>query len=345
MTRKERVLAALNHQETDIVPYFAEFTEQEAENMAAYLGEKDFEKNWGLHLHYIQYWGWPTEREDKPEYFIDDFGVEWNRSGADKDIGMVDTPMFSDPEEDIQYTFPTVDEARLRAEYQHLVETKEDRFCMAGFGFSMFERSWSLMGMENVLMRMLMDPESLEELYDQICEYNLHLIDIALEYDIDGVYFGDDWGQQKGMIMGPDHWRQFIKPRMKRMYDRVHSKGKYVFQHSCGDCSEILGDLVEIGLNCYQTFQPEIYDIEAVKRDYGDKLTFWGGISTQQLLVQASPEQVQAETVRIMKIMKNGGGYIAAPTHAVAFDVPPENIMAMLQVFQNQEKYLTDGSV
>lgn len=345
MTRKERVLAALNHQETDIVPYFAEFTEQEAENMAAYLGEKDFEKNWGLHLHYIQYWGWPTEREDKPEHFIDDFGVEWNRSGADKDIGMVDTPMFPDPEEDIQYTFPTVDEARLRAEYQHLVETKEDRFCMAGFGFSMFERSWSLIGMENVLMRMLMDPESLEELYDQICEYNLHLIDIALEYDIDGVYFGDDWGQQKGMIMGPDHWRQFIKPRMKRMYDRVHSKGKYVFQHSCGDCSEILGDLVEIGLNCYQTFQPEIYDIEAVKRDYGDKLTFWGGISTQQLLVQASPEEVQAETVRIMKIMKNGGGYIAAPTHAVAFDVPPENIMAMLQVFQNQEKYLTDGSV
>lgn len=345
MTRKERVLAALNHQETDIVPYFAEFTEQEADNMAAYLGEKDFEKNWGLHLHYIQYWGWPTEREDKPEHFIDDFGVEWNRSGADKDIGMVDIPMFPDPEEDIQYTFQTVDEARLRAEYQHLVETKEDRFCMAGFGFSMFERSWSLMGMENVLMRMLMDPESLEELYDQICEYNLHLIDIALEYDIDGVYFGDDWGQQKGMIMGPDHWRQFIKPRMKRMYDRVHSKGKYVFQHSCGDCSEILGDLVEIGLNCYQTFQPEIYDIEAVKRDYGDKLTFWGGISTQQLLVQASPEQVQAETVRIMKIMKNGGGYIAAPTHAVAFDVPPENIMAMLQVFQNQEKYLTDGSV
>ena len=345
MTRKERVLAALNHQETDIVPYFAEFTEQEAENMAAYLGEKNFEKNWGLHLHYIQYWGWPTEREDKPEHFIDDFGVEWNRSSADKDIGMVDTPMFPDPEEDIQYTFPTVDEARLRAEYQHLVETKEDKFCMAGFGFSMFERSWSLMGMENVLMRMLMDPESLEELYDQICEYNLHLIDIALEYDIDGVYFGDDWGQQKGMIMGPDHWRQFIKPRMKRMYDRVHSKGKYVFQHSCGDCSEILGDLVEIGLNCYQTFQPEIYDIEAVKRDYGDKLTFWGGISTQQLLVQASPEEVQAETVRIMKIMKNGGGYIAAPTHAVAFDVPPENIMAMLQVFQNQEKYLTDGSV
>lgn len=340
MTRKERVLKALNHQETDFIPYFVEFTEQEADNMAAFLKIKNYEEDWGLHLHYIQYWGWPTERADKPEHFVDDFGVEWNRSGADKDIGMVDHPMFPDVDEEIEYKFPQVDESRLRGEYENLVASKGDKFCMAGFGFSMFERSWSLMGMESVLMRMLVDPESLEKLYDDICEYNLKLIEIALEYDIDGVYFGDDWGQQKGMIMGPDHWRHFIKPRMKRMYDRVHSKGKYVFQHSCGDCSEILGDLIEIGLNCYQTFQPEIYDIEAIKKQYGDKLTFWGGISTQQLLVQAEPEKVQEETARIMKIMGEGGGYIAAPTHAVAFDVPPENIMAMLEVFQNQDIYL-----
>ena len=339
MTRRERVIAALNHRETDIVPYFVEFTEQEAQNMSAFLVNREFEKDWGLHLHYIQYWGWPTQREDKPEYFVDDFGVEWNRSGADKDIGMVDHPLFPDPDEEIVYTFPKIDEMHLRAEYEQLIAEKEDKFCMAGFGFSMFERSWSLMGMENVLIRMLTDPESLEELYDSICEYNLHLIDIALEYEIDGVYFGDDWGQQKGMIMGPEHWRHFIKPRMKRMYDRVHKEGKYVFQHSCGDCSEILGDLIEIGLDCYQTFQPEIYDIEEVKKKYGDKLTFWGGISTQHLLVQATKEQVQPETIRIMKIMKKGGGYIAAPTHAVAFDVPPQNIAAMIEVFQNQSKF------
>lgn len=95
------------------------------------------------------------------------------------------------------------------------------------------------MGMENVLMSMIICPEELERLYDQICDYFCGLVDIALEYDIDGVYFGDDWGQQKGLIMGPDHWRRFIKPRMGRLYERVKKKGKYIVQHSCGDCHEI----------------------------------------------------------------------------------------------------------
>lgn len=342
MTRRDRVIAALNHKETDIVPYFCEFTEQARENVESYAGESRFDKEWGLHLHYIQYWGWPTQRKDKAEYFVDDFGVEWNRSGADKDIGVVDCPMFPNLDEEINYVFPVADESRLRKEYEELVATKEDKFCMAGFGFSMFERSWSLLGMEHVLMRMIVDPDSLEKLYDNICDYNLKMIDIALEYDIDGIYFGDDWGQQKGMIMGPEHWRHFIKPRMKRMYDRVHEKGKYVFQHSCGDCREVLEDFIEIGVDCYQTFQPEIYDIEKVKKEYGSRLSFWGGISTQQLLVQATPEQVRKETARIMNIMKKGGGYIAAPTHAIAFDVPPANIYAMMEVFENQECYLKE---
>lgn len=336
MTRKERVLRALNHEETDFIPYFAEFTWQERENMVRYTGTEDFDKDWGLHLHYIQYWGWPTELGDQPEHFKDTFGVVWNRSGADKDIGMVDHPLYPDPDEPMDYVFPEIDEARLRAEYEQLVATKEDKFCMAGFGFSMFERSWSLMGMETVLMKMLIDPEDLEDFYDRLCDYNLKLIDIALEYDVDGIYFGDDWGQQRGLIMGPDHWRQFIKPRMQRMYDRVHSKGKYVFQHSCGDCSEILQDLIDIGLDCYQTFQPEIYDIVDIKKRYGHRLTFWGGISTQQLLPTATPEQVRRETRRIMDIMGAGGGYIAAPTHALAFDVPPENVLAMMEVFREQ---------
>lgn len=201
----------------------------------------------------------------------------------------------------------------------------------------MFERSWSLMGMENVLMSMVACPEELEAFYDKICDYFCHLVDIALEYNIDGVYFGDDWGQQKGLIMGHAHWRRFIKPRMARLYARVKAKGKYVVQHSCGDCYEILPDLIEIGLDCYQTFQPEIYDIETIKKQYGDRLTFWGGVSTQRCLPYATPEGVQQEARRVMQALRKGGGLIIAPTHSLAFDVPPENIMALVQMFQSQE--------
>ena len=168
----------------------------------------------------------------------------------------------------------------------------------------------------------------------------LRLIDVVLEYDIDAVYFGDDWGQQKGLIMGPNHWRRFIKPRMAKLYAAVRAKNKFVIQHSCGDCHEIFPDLIEIGLNCYQTFQPEVYDIAKMKALYGDKITFWGGVSTQRALPYMTPEQIQDETVRIMKALKKDGGLIIAPTHAIPFDVPPENIMAMAEVFQNQEKFL-----
>ena len=139
--------------------------------------------------------------------------------------------------------------------------------------------------------------------------------------------------------MGPKYWREYIKPRVSRMYEHAHKNGKYVIQHSCGDIHELFPDLIEIGLNCYQTFQPEIYDIVKVKSEFGKDLTFWGGISTQQLLPNATAEEVRQETTRIMKIMGKGGGYIAAPTHAVPNDVPPENILAMFDVFMNQERY------
>jgi uroporphyrinogen-III decarboxylase len=99
-------------------------------------------------------------------------------------------------------------------------------------------------------------------------------------------------------------------------------------------------DLIEIGLDCYQTFQPEIYDIEKVKSEYGADLSFWGGISTQRLLPYATPDEDRRETARIMRIMGKGGGYIASPTHSVPGDVPPENILAMCDVFLHQDRYL-----
>jgi uroporphyrinogen decarboxylase len=124
------------------------------------------------------------------------------------------------------------------------------------------------------------------------------------------------------------------------MYKLAKDSGKFVGLHSCGDIGEVFPDLIEIGLDCYQTFQPEIYDIKMVKEKYGGRLSFWGGISTQQLLPIATPDEVREETIRIMKIMGKNGGFIAAPTHAISQDTPPENVIAMTDVFLNQDKYL-----
>jgi uroporphyrinogen decarboxylase len=339
MTRRDAVCVALHHKETFPIPYHIDFTAQALQQMIAATGNADIEEKTGSYLHYIQYWGWPTEMREKSGHFKDEFGVVWNRGGVDKDIGIVDHPQIDDIEESA-YKFSVLDTARLRRDIENLIATKKDRFTMMGFGFCMYERAWSLMGMQNALMSMVASSAAMEKLFTQIGDYFINLVDIALEYDVDAIYFGDDWGQQRGLIMGINHWRHYIKPQMARLYARVKSKGKFVVQHSCGDCHELFPDLIDIGMDCYQTFQPEIYDIAEMKKLYGNHISFWGGVSTQRALPRLSSDELKKEIVRVMHILRKSGGLIIAPTHALPFDVPAENILAMIDVFQHQERYL-----
>ncbi|MFA5341281.1 MAG: uroporphyrinogen decarboxylase family protein [Clostridia bacterium] len=339
MNRRETVIQVLQHKETEICPFSANFTKQTQANLINYTKDPNIISKLDSYVHMAEYWGRPTEIPEKPDFYKDDFNIVWNRSGADKDIGIPESNVIQDINYN-SYKLPVIDEPYLRNMIENLVKTRNDRFVITGIGFSLFERAWSLAGMPQVLMAMAEDSKGLHKLFDDICEFNLKIIDIALDYDIDAVYFGDDWGQQRNMIMGPDYWREFIKPRLKRMYKKVKEKNLFVIQHSCGDIHAIFDDLIEIGLDCYQTFQPEIYDIEKIKSIYSGKLSFWGAISTQQLLPKATADEVRRETIRIIKLLSKNGGYIASPTHAIEFDVPAKNILAMYDVFMNQKEYM-----
>ncbi|MFQ3548469.1 MAG: uroporphyrinogen decarboxylase family protein [Armatimonadota bacterium] len=334
MTKRERVLSAINHKETDYVPYQIDLTYQAYERLTEYTGDPDWINKIGNHLAFTGY-GKIEEMKDRCGYFQDQFGVVWNRTGADKDIGVIDDIILKDTTLD-GYEFPYIDEKEIRAQCEALINSEDDKCKVFGIGFSMFERAWTLRGMENLLADMIMEPEFVHTLLNAICEHNLEVLRIALDYDFDSIYFGDDWGQQKGTIMGPNYWREFIKPYVAKMYAKVKEKDKFIIQHSCGDIEEIFPDLIEIGLDVYQTFQPEIYDIRKVKREFGKDLSFFGGMSTQTVLPRSTPEQVKENAKEIISIMKENGGYIASPTHAVPFDVPPENIIALAEVFQNQ---------
>lgn len=344
MTRRERVIAALNHQKTDFVPYHIDFTQEAYDKMVKYTGNADFYETIGGHL-FIGGVGSFRQVEGKKDIWQDEFGVEWNRE-KDKDIGVVEHPILSDdkiaPDGSYEYTFPKIEEEKIRGSIEWILQNAQDRFTGFGIGFSLFERAWTLRGMENLLCDMIVNPDFVHKLLSGICSYNEKIIAIINEYDaLDCVYFGDDWGQQKGQIMGQTHWREFIKPYLRRMYKAAKAKGKFIFQHSCGDIEALYPDLIELGLDVHNTFQPEIYDIEKIKRMFGDKLSFWGGISTQCVLAHGTPDDVEKETVRLIRVMgKEYGGYIAAPTHGVPRDVPCENLLRMLEVFQHQEKYV-----
>jgi uroporphyrinogen decarboxylase len=234
------------------------------------------------------------------------------------------------------YRFPQPDLAHNAETWERLVAEHPNEFRFGGVGFSMFERAWTLRGMENLLADMILNPRFVDDLLDKILEYNLAVIDHLLQYDLDCVRFGDDWGQQTGLIMGPRLWRRFIKPRVRAMYARAKAAGKFVMQHSCGAVQELFPDLIDMGLDIFNTFQPEVMDVDVCKREYGRDLTFYGGISTQRVLPFVKPEELKTIIRQMMATIGSGGGYIVAPTHAIPRDVPPENVVAFIEAVRQQ---------
>ena len=335
MIKRDRVICAIKHVEPDIIPHNIYFTTEAYAKMAAYYGDDKFIEKINNHIAEAGCDNFLTQTE--AGFYKDIFGVVWDKR-RDKDIGVISNYVLPGPEI-TGFTLPDIDEKKLRANYAVLSANKES-FRFAIISFSLFERAWTLCGMENVLTYMLCEKSFLHGLLDLICERNLKIIKIALEYDIDGFHFGDDWGQQKGMIMGPVLWREFIKPRLQKMYAPIKNAGKFVSQHSCGDISEIFPDLIDTGLDVYQTFQPEIYDIAHIKKKFGSRLTFWGGISTQRVLAHGSAIDVRNEMLKTMKTMGKDGGYILAPTHAVPGDVSAENIDIFIKIANNQANRL-----
>lgn len=331
MTKREIVIKALNHEPTPVVPYFLDLTEEEERKMIAYTGDALYFEHSDSFL--------AQERNESftdlgNGQFKDMFGVVWDKGVQDGDFGIAKIHPIPDSEIG-DYQFPEPDEKLIREKCERLV-AKKDKFTMYIIGFSLYERLWALHGIIESLIDFLEEPEFIEEVLDKIVEYNCKVVDIVAQYPIDCIFFGDDWGQQKGLIMGLPIWKQFIKPRLKKMYDHVKSYGMYVAQHSCGDCREVFPDLVELGLDIYNTFQPEVYDIVEYKERFGDKITFFGGISTQCILPFKTPEEVKAEMHRVMDILSVNGGYILAPTHAMPADIPPENVIAFMEVAKNE---------
>lgn len=334
MQMRERVLAALHHKQPDKVPYQIGFTQKVYQAMVQYYGDPHLADKLGNCLSLLSCEPRDGWREVAPDIWQDQFGVQWNRS-IDKDIGVVCNRLVT-PENVDTCPFPDPDDPSRFAGYGERIAAGPDAFWVANHGFSLFERAWTLAGMEDILAAMVLDKPFVNRLLDRILEFNLRLIENACRYTIDAMMFGDDWGQQRGLLMGPRLWREFIKPRIKEMYGAVKARGKYVFIHSCGKVDEIFPDLIECGLDVFNPFQPEVIDVFAAKKRFGQALSFYGGISTQQTLPFGTVEQVRGEVRRLLDEVGQGGGYIAAPSHAIPFGARPENIAAMIEVLQNQ---------
>jgi len=335
MNKRQVVKLAIESRKVPYVPWHCGFTVEAADKLRKHFGQEDLDLVLDNHLVKLgSDIGFFTNLgEDR---FRDAFGVVWDRS-VDKDIGIVEGCILPEPTLR-QYEFPDPLDRRFFQDIPEKIARYGDCFRVFKIGFSLYERAWTLRGMENLMMDFLRAPDFVRELLRTIADYNIAQVTEALKYDIDAVYFGDDWGQQTGLQMGPRLWREVIKPELKRMYSVVRDAGKYVFIHSCGKVDELFDDLIEIGLNCFNPFQPEVMDVFDIMKRYRGRLAFHGGLSTQRTLPYGSVEDVKRETAELLEAGRDGG-YIFAPAHAVEGDVPLENMLAFIEILHTQPGY------
>ncbi|HVP18427.1 MAG TPA: uroporphyrinogen decarboxylase family protein [Spirochaetia bacterium] len=334
MTGRERVTVAIDHRQPDRTPYHVTFTEPARKAMADFYGDPGFEAGLGNCLEVLRMRLPYRQLPDRPAAWEDEWGVLWDRS-IDTDIGTVcNTRVTRGNIRRYRFPDPTVP-ARF-AHFPAGIAGSGGRFVIATLAFTLFERAWSLAGMEEVLMAMAEGSPFADELLDGILAFDVEVVRRALSFAVDGVRFGDDWGQQRGLIMGPELWRKYIKPRIAKLYGMVRSAGKKVFIHCCGKVDEIFPDLIDVGVDVFNPFQPEVMEVEAIKERYGEHISFFGGISTQRTLPYGTPSGVKDEVRRLIEKIGRDGGYIAAPAHDVPRDAKPENIAAMIEVLRSQ---------
>lgn len=335
MTKREVVRVILEGQRPPYVPWSFGFTHEARAKLEQHVGVDPVEDGFGSHLLGLGN-GIGFFEDAGNDCVRDVFGVVWDRS-IDKDIGLVQGCVLSQPSLR-GYSFPDPLEARFFADISEKLDRFGDRFRVYQIGFSLHERAWTMRGMENLFLDFYEHPAFAHDLLNAIADYNIAQVQKATTYDIDAIYFGDDWGTQRGLQMGPRLWREFIYPPLTRMYRAVHEAGKYVFIHSCGKVDELFADLIDIGLNCFNPFQPEVMDVYALLRQYRGRLAFYGGLSTQRTLARGSADDVRHETQRLLAAGA-AGGYIFAPAHAVEGDVPLANMLAFIETVREQPGY------
>jgi uroporphyrinogen decarboxylase len=283
------------------------------------------------------FWCWLDTGETVVENGVRCWIDEWRTGWVDDGLGAkTETyPLEAGYERLASYAFPDPDAPGRFDRADASLAQRGDRYALAGVWFTLFERLWMLRGFNNMLTDPYLDPDNFARLRDRIVDIDLGMIDKWIERGVDGVFFSDDWGSQRGLLMNPDDWRRFYKPAYAKLFDRVRSGGAHVWMHLCGNITAILGDLVDIGLSVLNPVQPQAMDVHKLVREFGGKVCFNGGVDVQGMMIHGSPEDVKNEVRMLVDLFgRFNGGYIGGTSHSIMPETPLDNVIALYEAFE-----------
>jgi len=340
MNKKKRIINAIKRTGGDMLPTQIDYTPEMKEKIKALLGINDLliDEKLDNHIKYL-FLDDKTETDREKGIQYDIWGTGWDQT-LTEGFHVRHHPLIES--EDLrEYVFPTPDEKLLSIILAADPKEKMNYFMLFDQGFTLFEKSWLIRGFENVLTDFYYREKEINYLLDGINEFNIEMAKKVIKTgNIDGVYTGDDFGTQRGLLMSPETWRKFFRERYRKLWEVYKAKDIPVFHHSCGNLAGIIPDLIEIGLDVLSPIQPEAMDPVWLSERFGKQLTFLGGISTQKALPFGSPEDVRREIIDRIKVLGRYNGYIISPSHEVTSDCTDDNFKMLLSTLKDYREGL-----
>ncbi len=238
--------------------------------------------------------------------------------------------------------------AGVREKFERMRE-ETDKAIVGKFTTSIWEQATYLCGLQNFLEALALEPEAAGAVLDKTCDVAMGLAEVGLNAagDLIDIFrlSGEDLGTQRSSLISPGMYERFVRPRHARLWTYVKSRLKEInpqakmMLHSCGAVRAFIPAWIEMGLDVLDPIQPSAAGMAAkgLKADFGDRLSFHGGLDLQEILPHGTPEQVKAHVRETLAALAPGGGYILSPAHNVQSDVPAENLIAIRDALLEQE--------
>jgi uroporphyrinogen decarboxylase len=351
-TPREDLLRCLRRKGFEKVHVDFVFCESQIERFKKQFGHSDYETFFGLTHRKLEI---PVKknfkdgtkqfpRETLPESTVfDEYGIGHSK-GSEFAFHMtrMHHPLQGATISEIKdYPYPEVDESRL-GEFKNKITVLRDKG-LASLGFmqmTVWEASWYLRSMEELMVDMMMEDESALILLDKITDFACSKARAYAATGTDILSLGDDIGTQTSIMLDISLWEKWLKPRLRKVIQsaREIKPDILIFYHSCGYILPFIDKLIESGVEILNPIQPECMSFDEVYERFGNNLSFWGTLGTQQLLPYGTASEVYTQTINNLTKCGSRGGIVIGPTHMVEPEVPWENLMAITEAVKDFEK-------